>query len=72
MSGLGLHSLHLGLKFDNMQIEIQTHLIKSDFKENTNCNVCISFCNLKLTELDVKMQLLALNLLQKNKLALTL
>ena len=55
-----------------MQIETQTHLIKSDFKENNNCNVCILFCNTKLTELDVKMQLLTLNLLQKNKLALTL
>ena len=52
------------------QIEFQTHLIKCYFKENTN--VCILFCNSKLTELDAKMQLLALNLLQKNKLALTL
>ena len=48
--------------------EFQTHPIKCYFKENTN--VCILFCNSKLTELDVKMQLLALNLLQKNKLAL--
>ena len=34
--------------------EFQTHLIKCYFKENTN--VCILFCNSKLTELDVKMQ----------------
>ena len=58
------------IKMAPNQIEFQTHLIKCYFKENTN--VCILFCNSKLTELDAKMQLLALNLLQKNKLALTL